>query len=280
MDLEDVKLDCSKCDSDQFKFWGKEYTGVSMAKCRKCGLRLVHPRMNIDQLQEEVYGDHYKFETGLTFSAQRSVANKLRYDQLSLLKVVEFNKVENPSTLDVGFGQGGFLEMAQISGFKNLTASDINDSKKDITDELNIPLIVDDITQTEMGTYDIVNAQHVLEHVPDPFEFMKAIKRCLKPGGIAHIVVPNEGGLVSRQKSFLSRIGLKKKAFKHLSPWHHLFFFEKESLKNVAEDVGFELEYIGTRNNIKQKGLAYEAIHHLFNKLMLNTHLEVVLRVK
>lgn len=280
METEEVKLACGKCEKGDYKFWAKEFTGIEIVKCQKCALKFVSPRKKEEEI-EEVYGDHYWEKLGHTsFNLKRS-KEFFNYDMLSLMKGIEYCPLENPSILDIGAGQGGYLKAAKLAGYNKLTANDINDAREAELNKFGIPLIVGNIVSTNVGKYDLINAQHVLEHVTDPFKFLKAIKTSLNPGGVAHISVPNVGGIVDAWKSTLSRIGLKKKqAYKHLAPWHHIFFFNTKSLKHVLEESGFEVLYIGTRNNIKDKGWLYDFVHKLFDKFNWNTHLQAVVKAR
>ena len=66
------------------------------------------------------------------------------------------------------------------------------------------------------STFDAVIGLEVLEHLYNPYETMKEIKRVLKPNGQAIISMPNSG-------SFFSRIGqLYEPRLKNLDIyWHH-----------------------------------------------------------
>jgi len=279
MKTEQVELSCTKCNLGHYKFWGKEFTGHEIVKCQNCSLRFVSPRQKEEEI-EEVYGEHYWEGLGFTSLDLKRTKNFFNYDVLSLMKGIEFCSVKDPSILDIGAGQGGFLSAAKLVGYDKLTANDINSANKDELKRFGIPLIVGNIVNTEVGKYDLINAQHVLEHVLDPFTFLKAIKRSLNPEGVVHIAVPNEGAVVAMWKSFLSRLGLKKKPFKHLAPWHHIFFFDSSSLTFVLEESGFEILYLGTRNNIKDRGVFSTLIHRTFDKMKWNTHLQAVVKAK
>jgi len=66
------------------------------------------------------------------------------------------------------------------------------------------------------SSFDIIIALEVLEHLYNPYEMMKEIKRVLKPNGYAIISMPNTG-------SIFSRIGqLYEKRLDVLDVyWHH-----------------------------------------------------------
>ena len=50
----------------------------------------------------------------------------------------------------------------------------------------------------EIGTFDLVQAREVIEHVPNPWSFMRGIASLLAPGGLAQIQTPLPNGVNSR----------------------------------------------------------------------------------
>ena len=49
----------------------------------------------------------------------------------------------------------------------------------------------DTIEKLESNSFDVITMWHVLEHVPDPVQQIKELKRLLKPNGTIIIAVPN-----------------------------------------------------------------------------------------
>jgi hypothetical protein len=74
----------------------------------------------------------------------------------------------------------------------------------------------------------------------------------------------------------LSKYKLKKRAYKHLSPGHHLWFFEKRTLIKLIEKSGYRIEYFGTRATEKKRGIVSRLVHRVFDYLMINSWLEIV----
>jgi SAM-dependent methyltransferase len=48
------------------------------------------------------------------------------------------------------------------------------------------------------GTFDIIRLSFVLEHVHNPLKTLQTVGGLLKPGGYAHIAIPNAGSIVAR----------------------------------------------------------------------------------
>jgi len=72
----------------------------------------------------------------------------------------------------------------------------------------------------------------VLEHIEDPINFLKTVRKYIKPNGLVYIEVDNIND------SLLSVYGVKEYAdFYYREP--HLFYFGPHTLKGVAERSGF-----------------------------------------
>ncbi|OGC69091.1 hypothetical protein A2415_05360 [candidate division WWE3 bacterium RIFOXYC1_FULL_39_7] len=89
--------------------------------------------------------------------------------------------------------------------------------------------------------FDVVIANHVLEHVDDPVVFLKKAERLLKNGGFVLIDAPNFGGLRSK---------LYRMHWKYLTPSEHKWHFTKESLSCLFEKVGLEIVGFESRSGL------------------------------
>jgi SAM-dependent methyltransferase len=96
----------------------------------------------------------------------------------------------------------------------------------------------------EPGSCDVVHANHVLEHVPDPVELLAAAARLLRPGGRLVIEVPQE-----------LRVPLSERLFGALHPElypalprdaTHLEYFSAAGLRAAAERAGLRVEHVRT----------------------------------
>jgi 2-polyprenyl-3-methyl-5-hydroxy-6-metoxy-1,4-benzoquinol methylase len=45
------------------------------------------------------------------------------------------------------------------------------------------------------GSFDVVTALHIVEHLEDPDRFLRAARRALRPGGLLMLATPNPAGL-------------------------------------------------------------------------------------
>jgi len=141
---------------------------------------------------------------------------------------------EDPATLmDIGCGDGSFLrEMAdrgwQVSGvdFDAEAVAQIRARHR-----LDVQVGTVESLVANGRKYDVVTASHVIEHVPDPIEFLRKCGQLLRPGGRVILRTPNCISFGHR------RYG---RAWRGLEPPRHLQLFTTLSLAACARKAGLK----------------------------------------
>lgn len=87
------------------------------------------------------------------------------------------------------------------------------------------------------GSFDFISLHHVLEHVFEPREVLAEIRRVLRPGGIAQIVVPNVESWSAREYGACWRA--------YDAP-RHLHHFAAETLRQAVSQAGLQVAYLRT----------------------------------
>jgi SAM-dependent methyltransferase len=98
-----------------------------------------------------------------------------------------------------------------------------------------------DITCTNLpgASYDVVIANHVLEHIPDDRAAMRELFRLLKPGGFALLTVPINA---SRQGTYENAsITAEAERWAHFSARDHVRYYGLDFADRLAE-AGFKVE--------------------------------------
>lgn len=118
-------------------------------------------------------------------------------------------------------------------------------------------------------TYDFVWVSNVLEHVINPIETLVEINKILAKKGVLVITVPND---FSNLQDILYKQGVLSREYWVVPP-EHLNYFNKESLKNIAELLN--LKYIKSLGDFPIEWfLLNENSNYIKNKnIGLNAHL-------
>jgi 2-polyprenyl-3-methyl-5-hydroxy-6-metoxy-1,4-benzoquinol methylase len=132
--------------------------------------------------------------------------------------------------LEVGCGRGAFH--SHLDANVVYRGLEFNQSAVDLARAAGLNVEICDLkTAAEMqsGQYDVVCHFQVLEHVSDPFEFMRDSARVLKPGGRLLVAVPAED----------SFIGLAESSWLNMPP-HHLTRWTDKALQAAFVQAGVE----------------------------------------
>jgi 2-polyprenyl-3-methyl-5-hydroxy-6-metoxy-1,4-benzoquinol methylase len=239
----------------------------TMYQCGNCNSGYLNPRPTIEtiNLAYETYYTHPVHDTsvarqdGFVSRVRRSLANGYlnwrfgtRYKRANYFGIFiswlnpKFKNILNrryrhipkiskdASLLDVGFGDGSFLERAKNAGW-TVTGVDsdlvtVRAAKKRGLNVLHGGIeVLDDIS----SHFDMITLSHVIEHVHDPRAVLRKAYRLLKPGGIIWLETPNIDSFGH------NRFG---RHWRGLEPPRHLVIFNWDSLEKLLEEEGFCLK--------------------------------------
>ncbi len=210
-----------------------------VVECKSCKLMYLDPRPTKDELGK-IYPENYHSYIIDTEPKKISFLTKMRYKAhtnrfAQVLKYV--NPTQKIDLLDVGCGDGWMMHL-----FKQAAPSRINTFGVEISPE------VCDIARS-MGntvycgriedvnfdrTFDLVNFNHVIEHVSDPYEVTLKSHKILKPGGLLIYETPNA--------DTVDQTWFKNSNWGAYHFPRHWYFFTPSSMRRMGESVG--LEYV------------------------------------
>lgn len=117
---------------------------------------------------------------------------------------------ETLELLDVGCGRGAFLERAshrhpewRLSGI-DPEADGVTATKQRVPEAVVSTAAATDLPFTS-GTFNVITAWDVLEHIADLDSAIDEIERCLRPGGLFCLVVPVYDGVTGPLVRLLDR---------------------------------------------------------------------------
>ena len=190
-------LDC--CPSCQSKDIGVRYAGRTarnpsdparwtVFECSVCGLGFLNPRPAWRELQS-YYSAHYaayRPSHGAQASDEDVIAKALSDGRFRHIPLPEGKRL-----LDVGCGGGYFLRICSKLGAKvqGVEPSKIAAEKARRQGLSVFNGMLDHFASAQR--FDIITANQVLEHVPDPVFTLRKMKNLLAPGGMIWLAVPN-----------------------------------------------------------------------------------------
>ena len=211
----------------------------SYFECPACGLVFLDP---VPHDIARFYAGGYQ-KIPATLEELREIARREKY-RLDALKAIR----ASGSILEVGPWIGIFSINAKDAGY----TVDTIEMDPDAADFLSSIVGVGVINSNDAGsaiasianTYDFIVFWHSLEHLPKPWNVIKAAASRLKPSGRILIAIPNIAGSQAR------RYGQK---WYHLDAPRHLYFWSPASLVAMCKDLGLELSSMTTNDRLSRE---------------------------
>ena len=231
--------ECALCHSKEHS-WRKVFSlnqDQDLVECRECGL-FFNNFQRIDF--ENIYSDDYFAECenmdsygGFSnYSAlEHGIQKMYRFAHIFILSKSSPSK--KYSLMEIGCSFGFFLKMFQKE--KNFSLLGVELSKKAAYEVKKQGINVFTIPFEELeGTekYDYITFFEVLEHTLSPVDVMKKVSYNLKPGGYAILSTPDIGSVC---------FSILKKRWSSIHPSAHNYYFNKSTMKKLAEKADLEL---------------------------------------
>ncbi|HEY1013429.1 MAG TPA: class I SAM-dependent methyltransferase [Herpetosiphonaceae bacterium] len=139
---------------------------------------------------------------------------------------------QRDGALDIGTGEGSFLEQLLELGFTNVRGIEPSDAPIAAAAPAIRPLIIRDVFRPAdfpPASLSLVTCFQTIEHVPDPLGLCRASFELLKPGGALFIICHN-------RRAFSARVLGRKSPIFDLE---HLQLFSPRSAELLLERAGF-----------------------------------------
>lgn len=208
-------------------------------RCENCGYAVTYPGIGKDQIGK-FYAQHYPL-------ASYSVGDIKNYATIPSKFTAWLKGINNTchwyikrkrKVLDIGSGTGvSLLEIKKMGGIGFGVEPDPNAQKT--AKKLSLKVFQGFITDNPFPhtKFDYITASQVIEHDPDPINFLKNAKNKLNSGGEIILSFPNIDSIY--QKMF------KKKWLNWHVPYH-LSFLTRRSLEVAAKKAGLKIKKIRT----------------------------------
>lgn len=206
------------------------------------------------RLLEEAYDDSYYGVGSRKFIAP--VECVIDYFRGSRARLAS-NYLRNGDTIiDVGCGNGLFLDHLGRLGNYSRVGVELPGKAADRASKIKgVTVIQGTISDIERDadSVELVTLFHVFEHLTEPIEALKILRKIVKTGGHVIVSFPN---IDSWQALFFKELWL------HLDPPRHLHLFGPRSFPAIVSDHGFRV--------IRERFLSFEQDPYGFMQSLLN----------
>lgn len=192
-------------------------------ECKNCGLIFSSPILE-DHKIESFYA---KSKFNYSQEAEYLKDTYRFYFEKYILK-----KKKNLKVLDVGCGNGFFLDAIKSAGLTDLygvepSADAVKKAPQYLKKRIKIGVLKEKLYPQSF--FDSVCCLHTLDHVVDPNKFIKTVRKILKKNGTIFFIVHDTDGM-------------SVKLFKEKSPIfdiEHIYLFNKDNLRKIFLKNGF-----------------------------------------
>jgi SAM-dependent methyltransferase len=218
---------------------------VEMYKCNDCGFQFFNPRLaGPGAFYEELMTTREYPTNTPEFSFALSFARKMKIETI----------------VDVGGGDGAFLDLARKAGMQTSGIELNRDAAAKATARGHRMFTkqLEEIQLDELGgSTDMLTLFQVVEHVPAPVDFLKSAARLVRSGGYIAVAVP----------SYRRAMGLL-----HFDPadWppHHVSRWRQADLHKLAEKSSLEVVETGADLLTGQAIVWAHSLHNRFARVL------------
>jgi glycosyltransferase involved in cell wall biosynthesis/2-polyprenyl-3-methyl-5-hydroxy-6-metoxy-1,4-benzoquinol methylase len=221
---------CHVCEGTRiyYLFSSADYRVV---RCEDCGLIFLNPQPSDEELGQ-IYGVDYflgsETEEGRRLAREIKQATAKSY----LAEIARYRGAAVGRILEVGCGEGDFLELAEVSGW-TVTGIEYSPAacERARSRIKSGKIVCGELQGAQLGAeqFDLCVISDVIEHVRSPLNFLREIHRVLKPGGVLFVATPSTDSWSAR---LLKQKWMEFKA-------EHVTYFDRQTLHTALFKSGF-----------------------------------------
>ena len=227
-------VDCPVCSNFEYpsslSYEIKDYLNRDPKQCFRyischCGVFYLR-NQPVNEDIHLIYSNKYE-----AYRISKSLVSLLKQKRMSSLVKPLLSKERDTRILDYGCGSGEFLYAISSLAETTLIGYDIN-APSGKSDE-HVTFTSDESIVKSHAPFDLIFSFQVIEHLPDPFQFLKFLYSLLNNEGTVIIETPSSSGLL-----FLKSLRMR------WGGWHaprHFVIFQESSLSELCIKAGFEV---------------------------------------
>jgi len=167
-----------------------------------------------------------------------------RHRQLTTIFLDFFASIDTKSkVLDIGCGDGFWLELLRNLGFNNLCGIDLSKPMVGRALLKNLDVECKDIYEIDYyNKFDIIIMMDVLEHLPNVSKALMIVNNALKTNGILYITTPTCDSFSLRLQRFIR----ETTKMEQMQRWDetHIHAWSAKDVKNLLKEKNFDVKWM------------------------------------
>lgn len=236
---------CATNESSLLEKFGPDHM-YSYVRCKQCQLAYMNPRPQYDAdfvaTAYEDYADDRDDWSNPKFLESAENSRRMKRNAAVLKKINDQLNVEKPRLLEIGCHLGFFGKAAVEQGF-NYIGVEVSKKMVDFArDRFGLDARYGDWQAMNWTgqKFDVIYCSHVIEHIPNPVEWLERFQKMLTAQGVLVIEVPNMDSPDRKFKRVLKRLGVRKDKWAKWRTPDHLFEPTEPALDYVFKKVGLK----------------------------------------
>lgn len=229
---------CPLCHSNHIADLGNSYAHASLCRCGQCGFVFAAQKPSAPTLHT-----HYN-----SYRRNNTFSDITRKRYLELLDELEPYRKHN-RILDVGCGDGYFLETAKAKGWE-VFGTEFTTNAVEICRIKGIIMFQGTVLDVPQNLeFDVITTFEVIEHMNNGPEFAERTHALLRPGGLFYFTTPNFNSLSRRRLKGNWRV---------IDYPEHLSYYTPHSITRLLNAQGFSKSKLLTTGVSMQSRINYK----------------------
>lgn len=231
---------CVNCGSADCKFVTNKLRyneSGTVVRCGECGLVRLKGAKDFEDKSKEFYTEEYakKYHQGVKADLDSLFDSFYPVQQERIDKIKKYLK-ESDNLLEIG-SSVGYFPHAVKKHVKDVYGVEYNTQEAEYATEVKeIKTSSKTLDDSEFGNmkFNHICLFQLLEHIPDPINFLQNLKEHLAPNGHIHIEIPN---ILDPLVSLFDTVEFRD--FFYQTP--HLYYFDPDTIKSIVSKTGLEI---------------------------------------
>jgi 2-polyprenyl-3-methyl-5-hydroxy-6-metoxy-1,4-benzoquinol methylase len=233
---------CAVCGSTELSPFsrvapGPDHLHSAQVRCRTCGLFISQPRADVAEM-DAYYRSRY-YETHWADAEPLWQLNLRMHARHTLpaLDALAGAWLPKPGSrvLEVGCGYGSMLMSMVRRGYR-VVGTELSAKAAAFCRSKELDVVISRVPPVRPGSFDVVIARHVIEHVSDPREFVQTLVAAARPGGV--IFIETENSCISQYAWERIRARALWRPLPFRSSRDHTYVFAARHLERLLREEG------------------------------------------